>query len=272
MPRPIAFLSDYGLDDEFVGVCHGVIARIAPGAPIIDLTHGIPPHEVSLGALVLADSVRFMPEDAVFLAVVDPGVGTRRLSVAVETGSGAHLVGPDNGLLSLAWQELGGPVRSVEISSGKVVLEPVSKTFHGRDVFAPAAAHLAGGLPLHELGPEIPVGDLAALGRPVPAVAQGRVTCTVLAVDRFGNLQLGSTSADLERAGLMDRPALEVHTDLASAGARRADTFSDVPPGSLALMVDARGWLALAVNGGSAAGSLLVGPHDAVTLSSPEEA
>jgi S-adenosylmethionine hydrolase len=270
MARPIAFLSDYGLDDEFVGVCHGVIARIAPDAPVIDLTHGIPPHEVSLGALVLADSVRFMPEGSVYLAVVDPGVGTRRRSVAVETGSGAHLVGPDNGLLSLAWHELGGPVRSVEISSGKVVLEPVSKTFHGRDVFSPAAAHLATGLPLHELGPEVPVGDLVALARPVPAVAQGRVTCTVLAVDRFGNLQLGCASADLERAGLVDRPALDVHTDLASAEARRADTFSDVPPGGLALIVDSRGWLALAVNGGNAAGSLLVGPHDAVTLSSPE--
>jgi hypothetical protein len=269
MARPIVFLSDYGLDDEFVGVCHGVMARIAPDAPVIDLTHGVPAHEVSLGALVLAQSVRFMPGDAVYLAVVDPGVGTRRRALAVETGSGAPLVGPDNGLLSLAWKDLGGAARAVEITSEKVLLEPVSKTFQGRDVFAPAAAHLAAGMAIQELGPDVPTSDLVAVAGPVPAVASGRVTCTVLAVDRFGNLELGCTPADLERAGLHDERALEVHSDLASAHARRSETFSDVPPGDLAVFVDSRGWVALAVNGGSAAGSLLVEPKDAVTLSAP---
>lgn len=270
MARPVVFLSDYGLDDEFVGVCHGVIARVAPDIRVIDLTHGIPAHDVSLAALVLAQSVRFMPAEVVYLAVVDPGVGTARRSVAVETASGAALVGPDNGLLSLAWEELGGAVRAAEITSTDVILQPVSRTFHGRDVFAPAAANLAAGGALEDLGPQVATTELVALRRPVPAVALGRVHCTVLSVDRFGNLQLACTREDLARAGLGDAAALDVHADLASALARRAETFADVPAGDLALIVDSRGWLAIALNGGNAAAGLGVGPRDALTLTEPE--
>src|SRR6184192_3638615 len=124
MARPIVFCSDYGLADEFVGVCHGVIARIAPEARVIDLTHGIRAMDVRGGAAELMTSVRYMPDDAVFLAVVDPGVGTARRAVAVETAGGQVLVGPDNGLLSLAWVQLGGPARAVEITSRDVILTP----------------------------------------------------------------------------------------------------------------------------------------------------
>src|SRR6266511_4683271 len=135
----ITFLSDYGLEDHFVGVCHGVIARIAPNARVIDLAHGIPPQDVLRGAMVLAGAAPFMPEDAVYLGVVDPDVGGPRGAVAVRAASGALLVGPDNGLLSLAWEALGGAEAAVEIAAPDVLLEPVSATFHGRDVFAPAA-------------------------------------------------------------------------------------------------------------------------------------
>jgi len=142
MARPIVFVTDYGLADGFVGICHGVMARIAPEARVIDLTHAIPRQDVMRGALVLGRATDFMPGDAVYAAVVDPGVGSERRSIAVRAASGAVLVGPDNGLLSMAWDAFGGAVAAVEIAAEDVVLQPVSKTFHGRDVFAPAAAHL----------------------------------------------------------------------------------------------------------------------------------
>ena len=153
--RPIVFISDFGLDDEFVGVCHGVIARISPHSRMIDLTHGVPPGDVRRAALILADAVRYMPEESVYLAVVDPGVGTARRAVAVEASGGAILVGPDNGVLSLAWDRLGGAARAVLIASPDVVLPTPSRTFHGRDVFAPAAAHVAAWRPLQDVGPPV---------------------------------------------------------------------------------------------------------------------
>jgi S-adenosylmethionine hydrolase len=266
--RPIVFCSDYGLTDEFVGVCHGVIARIAPDAPIIDLTHGIPPMHVAHGASVLAAAVRYMPEDAVYLAVVDPGVGTPRRSVAVEAASGAVLVGPDNGVLSLAWEALGGAARAVEITSDEVILRPTSFTFHGRDVFAPAAAHLAAGVGLESLGPKLAHDSLVSASVPTAVVADGQVRCAVLSIDRFGNVQLAAREDDLDRAGLHDLDDLLLDTDEAGAVTlRRARTFSDVGPGRVALIVDSAGWLAAAVNGGSLAEALRVSPGDPVVLS-----
>ena len=144
MSRPIVFLTDYGRSDAFVGICHGVMARIAPDARVIDLTHAVPRQDVLRGAVELARAVPYMPADAVYVAVVDPGVGSDRRAVAVAAGA-SLLVGPDNGVLSLAWDALGGVTEAVEIASPAVVLAPVSRTFHGRDIFAPAAAHLAAG-------------------------------------------------------------------------------------------------------------------------------
>jgi S-adenosylmethionine hydrolase len=266
MARPIVFLSDYGIEDEYVGVCHGVIARFAPDAMVVDLTHAVPPHEVVRGAMVLAASVRFMPEHAVFLAVVDPGVGTERLAVAVETPAGGTLVGPDNGLLSLAWEELGGPGRAFAITSEQVLLQPLSDTFHGRDVFAPAAAHVAIGLPLEELGPEVPVDGLVRVSIPRPSVGPSGLRCAVLATDRFGNVQLAARAPDLEAAGLSGAQRLEVMTGDHAILVRRARTFGQLRPTEAGLTIDSSGFLALVVNGGSAALALGLGPGDEVTL------
>jgi S-adenosyl-L-methionine hydrolase (adenosine-forming) len=267
--RPIVFLSDYGLQDEYVGVCHGVIARIAPDASVLDLTHAVPAHDVARGAVILAGSVRFMPEGAVFLAVVDPGVGLERRAVAVQTGSGAVLVGPDNGLLSLAWDELGGPIRAFSITSHAVLLSPVSHTFHGRDVFAPAAAHVARGLALGELGPEVSVDALVRISFPQPTVEPDRLQAVVLATDRFGNLQLAARLLDLESAGLSGLERLEVTAGDQVILARPIRTFGELRPTEAGITVDSSGFMALVVNGDSAALAFGLGPGDDVQLARP---
>lgn len=260
MTRPIVFCTDYGLVDVFVGVCHGVIARIAPEARVIDLTHHVARQDVLQGAILLARASRFMPDDAVYLAVVDPGVGSERRPIAVEARSGAHLVGPDNGLLSMAWAELGGAERAVEIAAPEVLLQPVSRTFHGRDVFAPAAAHLAMGAALEELGPPIDVGDLQVLEPPRPMVAPGSVGARVISIDAFGNVQLNARPEDLDAAGL--GPILQ----LGPRAIPRVDTFTDLRPGSVGALVDSDGFVALVVNRGSAAELLHLKVGDAVVL------
>ena len=201
-PPVITFLSDYGLVDDFVGVCHGVIARICPPARIIDITHGIPRHDVRAGAIVLADALPYMP-DGVHLAVVDPDVGASRRAVALSLADGRRLVGPDNGLLSLAAAAGGGVVQAVDIAQSPLRLEPVSATFHGRDIFAPVAAQLAAGFPLAEAGPPVDPDGLVALELPRPSVRpDGVIDAHVLYRDRFGNLGLDLTHDDLPGSGL----------------------------------------------------------------------
>jgi S-adenosylmethionine hydrolase len=263
MARSIVFLSDYGLEDEFVGICHAVIARISPASPVIDLTHAVPPQDVLRGAVVLARSIPYLPADAVVLAVVDPGVGTPRKPVAVETMQGGQLlVGPDNGLLSLAWEERGGVARAVEIAEPNVVLEPVSATFHGRDVFAPAAAHLAAGTRLSDLGPPVDPSSLVVASLPVAGVEPGRIDAEVLGVDRFGNVQLSAGLGDIERAGLAGSNRLRVLTRGGATAVRLAATFGDVAEGEFGLIVDSAGRLAVVLNRGSAAEALDVKPGD----------
>jgi S-adenosylmethionine hydrolase len=209
-----------------------------------------------------------MPTDAVYLAVVDPGVGSSRRAVAVRTRSGALLVGPDNGLLSLAADALGGLDAAVEITSDDVILQPRSATFDGRDVFAPATAHLATGGDLAALGPEVPVASLVRLDAPRPVVADGQVRCAVLSIDRFGNVQLSAMGEDLVRAGLEDAEQIALHTDEAGTVLlHRARTFSDVRHGQAALIVDSAGRLAAAVNGGSLAEALRIEVGEPVVLS-----
>ncbi len=268
MGRPIVFLTDYGLEDEFVGVCHGVMARISPQSRVIDLTHAIRRQDVARGALVLAGAARYMPDDAVYVGVVDPGVGTARRAVAVETSGGAALVGPDNGLLSLAWEELGGIRRAVEVTAEEVLLRPVSATFHGRDVFAPAGAHLAAGRSVESLGPPLDAGSLAVLALPAPDVAPGEVRCRVIGVDRFGNVQTNARAAHLAVAGLdaLGRLAAGAGAGGRVAAAARVSAFAEVPEGELAVLVDSGGWVALAVNRGSAGAMLELGPGDEVTF------
>jgi S-adenosylmethionine hydrolase len=264
--RPIVFLSDYGLSDEFAGICRAVALRISPASQVVDLTHSIPPQDVLRGALVLARSARFLPPNAVILAVVDPGVGTPRRPVAVETSHGGLMVGPDNGLLSLAWEEQGGLARAVEIVSGEVVLTPLSATFHGRDVFAPAAAHLAAGMPLETLGPQVDPADLVRVAVPSPNVEPGRADGEVLGVDRFGNVELSLRPAHLRAAGLEGQARFEVLARGQSTQVRRADTFGDVAPGEFALIVNSGGWLAVVVNRGSAGEELGLVPGDPVSV------
>jgi S-adenosyl-L-methionine hydrolase (adenosine-forming) len=264
MTRPIVFLTDYGRSDSFVGICHGIMARIAADARVIDLTHSVPRQDVLRGAVELARAVPYMPEGAVYVAVVDPGVGSDRRAVAAAAGA-SLLVGPDNGLLSLAWEALGGVDAAVEVVSEDVVLAPVSRTFHGRDVFAPAAAHLAAGMPLEDLGPAIDVATLERLDLPRPMVADGAVGARVTATDGFGNVQLNATEGDLDAAGVAGGRVLVVN------GRRlpRAGTFAELPEREPGLIVDSEGHLAIVVNHGNAAGMLGLAAGDTVVVEAP---
>lgn len=260
----ITFTSDYGLEDHFVGVCHGVMARVAPRARVIDVSHGVGAQDVRQGALVLAQAMPYLPR-AVHLAVVDPGVGSGRGMVAVEAG-GELLVGPDNGLLVWAAEALGGVGRVHALQEPAYRLAAVSATFHGRDVFAPAAAHLAAGVEPGALGPELDPGGLVRLERAGARVDGDRVGTSVVAVDHFGNLALDLRRDDLARTGIAVGDPVEVRV---GGGAHRlvfAETFSSVPAGDLVLHEDSFGSLAVAVNLGRAAERLGAGPGDRVEL------
>jgi S-adenosyl-L-methionine hydrolase (adenosine-forming) len=248
----ITFLTDFGLQDDFVGTCHGVIKRIAPEAEIIDITHGIAPQQVLQGALVLANTVPYMPE-GVHLAVVDPGVGGARRPVALQSGQGRLFVGPDNGLLIPAAERSGGIAAAHELANPRYALENVSRTFHGRDLFAPAAAHLALGVDIAELGPPVASEALRRLDVPEPEVGQNRIRATVLYVDRFGNIQLNLTREHLERVDLLPGRQIEVELAFDRYYAVAARTFADARPGDIILYEDAYRNIALAINGGSAA-------------------
>jgi hypothetical protein len=264
MARPIVFLTDYGLSDPFVGICHGVIARIAPDVRVIDLTHALPRQDVLRGAIELERAIPYLPTEPVFLAIVDPGVGSSRRPVAIAAGD-ALLVGPDNGVLSLAWDALGGIDRAVEIASDEVVLSPVSRTFHGRDVFAPAAAHLANGMDLARLGPTVEAGGLRRLDVPGPMIAPGAVGARVTGIDGFGNVQLNATVSDLEagQVTIVDRVIVANGRRLPCAG-----TFAELPEHEPGVIVDAQGFLSLVVNHGNAAAMLRLSAGDAVVLES----
>src|SRR3954468_13978679 len=171
----ITFLTDFGLEDDFVGTCHGVIARIAPELRVIDITHGIRPGRILQGALMLANTLAYMPE-GVHLAVVDPGVGGQRRPLALRDVSGRVYVGPDNGLLLPAAERFGGVAAAHEIANPAYALDQVSRTFHGRDLFSPAAAHLALGVPLGELGPPIDTQELVRLAPPQPEVGHAGIS------------------------------------------------------------------------------------------------
>jgi S-adenosyl-L-methionine hydrolase (adenosine-forming) len=238
----ITFLSDYGPGDEYVGVVEGVIARIAPGVRVIHLGHGVPAQDVRTGARRLARSLPFVPE-GVHLAVVDPGVGGARRAVAIRCGA-RWLVGPDNGLLEPA-ARIFGVDEVVDIGGSPWRLEPVSATFHGRDVFGPVAAHLALGLVPE--GPRLDGDQLVRL----PALPAGKVN--VVEVDGFGNL---ITDAALPADGVR----------IAGHEVALGRTFGDVVPGALVIYEDSAGDVAVAVNGGSAAALLGVRAGDELEL------
>jgi S-adenosylmethionine hydrolase len=275
-PHPVIFfLSDYGTDDEFVGVVHAVLHRLAPQVAVIDLSHQVPPFEVAAGAAML---VRCAPHlgTGVVLAVVDPGVGTGRRAVAIGTGARADdaphwLVGPDNGLLVPVAQALGGVDRAVDLTGSG----GVGGTFDGRDLFAPVAAHLALGGDPGALGPDLDPDHLQvappARGHPDPPADDqiGGITATVLWVDRFGNVQLDLRPDHLAAAGLApgDVVGVAVGRDAVAGRARWVRAFAALDPGELGMLVDANGHIALVCD--RAAATCLLGapgPGDRVRL------
>jgi S-adenosyl-L-methionine hydrolase (adenosine-forming) len=246
----VTFLSDFGLQDDFVGTCHGVIKRIAPEVQVIDITHGIPPRAVVQGALVLANTVPYMPH-GVHLAVIDPGVGGARRALALRDGDGRLFVGPDNGLL-LPAADRAGVEEAHEILNPEYALDPVSRTFHGRDIFAPAAAHLAKGLALGELGPPIDPTALVHLELPRASFARHRIDATVLYIDAFGNIQLNLTREHLDEANVEPGARVELEVDGRRYYAVTARTFSDARSGDLILYEDSYRNIAVAMNRGDA--------------------
>jgi hypothetical protein len=253
----ISLTTDYGTFDGFVAACHGSIARVAPSVRVIDVTHHVPPADVSRGAAVLAQTAPHLPS-AVHVAVVDPGVGTSRRGIVVGTPNGV-LVGPDNGVLIWAAEALGGIESVHELANKDWLLGDVARTFHGRDVFSPAAARIALGAPLAEAGPAIDDSTLVRLPDPVVTVGDGWLEAEVITVDRFGNVQLAAGGATLAGLG----------TDLLVNGgvrARRGATFADVEKGDLLVFEDSAGRVALAVNNGRAVVVLSVRPGDLVRV------
>jgi S-adenosylmethionine hydrolase len=235
----ITFLSDYGHDDAFVGVCHGVMARIAPAARVIDVCHEVAPQDVEQGATTLVSAVEYLPE-SIHLGIVDPGVGTSRRGVAVLTAQGSITVGPDNGVASLAWSALGGAVKAHCIDNDALWLANPAKTFHGRDIFAPVAAHLANGVALSDVGDEVDIDSLA------------RITLR---------------RSDLEAAGMNLGDTVELRLHGRTLQVPFTVTFGEVPPGRVAVCEDSYRRITVAVNLGHAAKTLRAGRGDPVVIS-----
>jgi len=247
----ITFVTDFGLQDDFVGTCHGVIARIAPDARVIDVTHGIAPQAVLQGALVLRNTVGYLPV-GVHLAVVDPDVGGDRQAIAVRTRDGRTFVGPDNGLLLLAADDLGVEAAH-ELTEPRYRLPDVSRTFHARDIFAPAAAHLASGVPIEELGQALEPESLVRIDVPAPELGRTQIGATVLSIDRFGNVATNVRREHIQALGLADGERVEIRLTLDRYFAVVAGAFADAPAGELLLYEDSYGLVTLAISHGNAA-------------------
>lgn len=260
----ITFLSDFGLKDDLVGTCHGVMKRIAPEAQIIDITHGIPPQAVLQGALVLANTIGYMPV-GVHLAVVDPGVGGPRRSLAIRDAENRLYVGPDNGLLIPAASRA-GVVAARELANPVYALEFISRTFHGRDLFSPAAAHLAAGVALEELGPPLDPDGLVSLDVPKPVLADGSAAARILYVDSFGNIMLNLTRDDVEQIGIVSGTRLELELAGERYYAVMARTFADARPGDVILYEDSYRNMSVAISRGSAARMLHATPGQQIRI------
>jgi hypothetical protein len=264
----ITFLSDYGLVDEFVGVVHSVIRSIAPEVAVVDLSHGVTPYDVRGAGLLLARSSPYLCPGVV-LAVVDPSVGTSRRPIAVEVGDGASvLVGPDNGVLAPAVALCGGATRAVELTNPDHRLPSDASTFDGRDVFAPAAAHLCLGTDIADLGPEIDPVTLFPAMVPLPREEEGRLHAEVLWVDRYGNVEL---NVEPEELAAFDDHVLLVTVD-GSRSARRVPTFADVEKDELGLVIDSHGLMAIVLDRRSAAAELGLHAGSEVTIQGLDEA
>jgi S-adenosyl-L-methionine hydrolase (adenosine-forming) len=261
----VTLLTDYGRDDDFVGVCHGVIRSIHPEAQIVDITHGIERYAVRQGAIVMGNTLPYMPV-GVHMAVVDPQVGTERRAVALRTHDARILVGPDNGLLSLAWERCGGIELAVDVTRSPHRLEPVSATFHGRDLFAPVAAHLAAGAELADAGDPLEPAQLERVELPRPRGEGDLLVAHALVVDRFGNAGLNVGHDDLADTGIRLGGSVELEVGGEPYIAIYARTFADVAPGELLVYEDAYRTLAVAINRGDAAATLGLRPDSEVLL------
>lgn len=269
--RPICFLSDFGLDDDFVGLCKGVILRLAPEAAVIDLTHEVPGFAVEAGAEILEHATRYMPENTIYLAIVDPGVGTERRALALQSKGGALFVGPDNGLLVPAVESTGGIASAVALTNPDYHLQPVSNTFHGRDIFAPAAASLASGLEIERLGETL---DPASLERVelsgVKKEGANTFMTTIISIDRYGNARLSATA---EEAGIDLGALLKVEAgESGEMLVRYVDTFGHSKVGDLVLVPDSHRCLSLSVNKGHASRALALEVGGQVRLTLLENA
>jgi len=273
--RPfVSLLSDWGERDPSPAICRGVILGIAPEALVVDISHEVDKYNVRHGALLLWCSLPFLPIGA-HVAVVDPGVGTPRRAVALETARGDYLVGPDNGLLLPGAERLGGISRAHLIENPAYRLPLVSSTFHGRDMFSPAAAHLAAGVPLEQMGSPIDPESLVTLAWPTPTVRFGEIELNVIYVDTFGNVKLSGLTADLvEALGTLQRGE-ELVVEVGSSDNPKAhllrwvSTFGDVDPGAALLYEDSYGRLCIAVNQGNAAKKLGLAEDEVVVVSRP---
>jgi len=256
--RPvIALLTDFGLRDHYVGTMKGVVLGICPEAALVDISHEIPPQDVAAGAMELAAAYRFFPPGTVFLCVVDPGVGSRRRPLAA-TANGYLFVAPDNGLLSLV---LGDAASIVELTNAAHRLPFVSKTFEGRDRFAPAAAWLARGTALTELGPS--VQSITRLSLPQPRVSSTEIAGEVVRADRFGNLITNIDAQAVTALGSVSAIDVTIGTDTALP---LVTTYADVDEGALCTLIGSGGYLEVACRGGSAAQRLSLGRGAAVHL------
>lgn len=268
MSLPITFLSDFGLADEFVGVVHGVLGKLSPDSRVIDLHHGIEPGNIRSGALALTRAVQYIPEGVV-LAVVDPGVGTSRRAIAAQTNWG-YFVGPDNGLLSPAVAMVGGAFDIVSIENPEARIPSPGETFHGRDVFGPAAALLASGeAALADLGPRVDPDTVMPLLLPLPESEPGRVVGEVWWVDRFGNCQTNVGPDVMAEIGASVGDDITVRVGASAYEARWVTAYGDVAEGDALVHVDSSGLMAVAVRNGSAADDLNLADGTAVTLLAP---
>lgn len=270
MPEPlpvVSFLSDYGLDDEFVGVCKGVLLSLAPHVSVVDITHNVPPHDVRAGALALVRAVQYLPTGVV-LAVVDPGVGTERRTVAVQVEDG-YLVGPDNGLLAPATAMLGGARRAVSLTSDEHQLAAPGPTFAGRDVMAPAAAYLAAGVPITDLGDEIDPAGLVPGIVSLPREEEGALAGEVWWVDRFGNCQLNIGPDELLAHGATPGGPVELRFRDEVRMARWVAAYAEARPSELVVLVDSYGLVSIALDRASAAEACRLKAGAAVVVRPP---
>jgi S-adenosyl-L-methionine hydrolase (adenosine-forming) len=260
----ITFLTDYGLENKFIGSCRGVIAKIAPDSQVLDITHLVPRGDIRHGALVLEQAVPYLPQ-GVHLAIVDPGVGTSRRALAAVV-EGHVFVGPDNGLLPPAIDQLGVVTAVHELTEPSFMLQPLSNTFHGRDIFSPFAAHIAAGAEPADLGPEIDPATLVRLRVPIQRVDGDKAEGEVLIVDRFGNLQTSVDAGMLSAIGATIGSVLEISGNGNIYKIPYVKTFASVQEGELLAHVDSAGALAIAVNLGDAAEVLSIGTADLFTV------